>query len=176
MFGEIVFFGFLAAVIIVPQVLRYQERGRLHQTLRLAFERGQPVPPELIAALQWGRRRYTSDFSLPPEVMAGWQPRASSPPGFDTAAPAEPAPVVAPPPPMAALFPSQAQRDLRRGVVWLAVGLGLLAAGGAFYAGLYDSGGAPETFASFAAFGAIPGFIGLTYLALWAFGREKTRS
>ena len=193
------FFSFLAAIIIVPQVLRYNERGRLHQTLRMAFERGQPVPPELIAALQWGRRRYEPEWDMPPEVAAGWRTRPAAAPGFAAAppqtAPFEPAPYesapttpppaaagpMTPPPPAAApvmssMFPSQTRRDLRRGLIWLAVGLGLVAAGAAFYAGLYDSGGAPETFASFAAFGAIPGFVGLTYLGLWFFGREKTRA
>ena len=174
MLGELIFFGFLGAIIIVPQVLRYQERGRLHQTLRIAFERGQPVPPELIAALQWRRRRYAGDFDLPPEFAESWRPRAAPPPGFEAGPSVAPAPVTAAASSTAALFPSQARRDLRRGLIWLAIGVGLVAAGGAFYAGLYDDGGAPETFASFAAFGAIPGFVGLTYLALWAFGREKT--
>ncbi len=178
MFDLLIFFGFLGAVIIVPQVLRYNERGRLHQTLRLAFERGQPIPPELIAALQSGRRRYAADFDVSPATMAGWQPRpASSPsPSFQADAPVEPPPAMASEPATALLFPSQARRDLRRGVIWLAIGLGLVASGAAFYVGLYDDGGAPETFASFAAFGAIPGFVGLTYLALWALGRDKTKA
>ena len=166
--GGIFFFTFLGAVIIVPQVLRYMERGRLHDTLRAAYERGQTVPPEVIAALSSRRRVYTSDYApLPPEVVAGWQPRPAESPGA-----ARPPPRLA----MTPVFGSQARRDLRRGLIWLAVGLGLVAAGGAFYAGLYESGGAPETFASFAAFGAIPAFVGLTYLALaWA-GRGKTKA
>ena len=179
-FGSLAFFGFLAAIIIVPQVLRYKDRGRLHQTLRIAFERGQPVPPELIAALQWGRRRtYNSDYDIPPEVAAAWQPRpvppASAAPAGD-AYPAGPAGPSTPPPIMAPMFISQHRRDFRRGLIWLSVGLGLVACGAAFYAGLYDAGGAPETFASFAALGAVPSFVGLTYLALAWFGREKSKS
>ena len=185
-FGGVVFFGFLAAIIIVPQVLRYKDRERLHQTLRIAFERGQPVPPELIAALQWGRRRsYNPDYDFPPEVAAAWQPRAT-PPGPmppDATAPASAVPpgdpasaAVMPPPVMAPMFINQHRRDFRRGLIWLAVGLGLVACGAAFYAGLYDVGGAPETFASFAAMGAVPSFVGLTYLALAWFGREKAKS
>ncbi len=170
-FGAVFFFGFLGAVIIVPQVLRYMERGRLHDTLRAAYERGQTVPPEVIAALSPRRRTYATDYApLPPEIATAWQPR----PGGGTAATSEapaPAPLA-----MAPVFPSQSQRDLRRGLVWLAVGLGLVAAGAAFYAGLYDVGGASETFASFSAFGAIPAFIGLTYLALAWSSRGKTKA
>jgi hypothetical protein len=67
-------------------------------------------------------------------------------------------------------------RDLRIGVVWLAIGLGLVAIGGAFYAGLYNVGGASETFASFAAGGAIPIFIGIAFLSLSALGRKKPQA
>ena len=48
----IVFWVFVAAVILVPIYLKFQDRQRMHETLRLAYEKGQPVPPELIAALQ----------------------------------------------------------------------------------------------------------------------------
>lgn len=170
--GGLIFFGFLGAIIIVPQVLRYQERARLHETLRMAFERGQPVPPELVAALQ-SRRRGGYD-PLDPEVVAGWrtQPAAATPgAGFPADQPAG----VVPPPMLTPIFLSQSRRDLRRGLILLAVGLGLVAAGGASYAGLYEVGGAGETFATFAAFGAVPAFIGLTYLALAWFARDKTR-
>jgi uncharacterized BrkB/YihY/UPF0761 family membrane protein len=66
-------------------------------------------------------------------------------------------------------------RDLRRGVILLGVGLGFVAIGLAFYGGLYYVGGASETFASFAALGAIPGFIGLAYIVLWSFTRRTTK-
>ena len=177
--GGVVFFGFLGAIIIVPQILRYQERGRLHETLRMAFERGQPVPPELIAALQWRRRRYNGDYDpLVADVMAGWRPQSASPPASEEPAAFSPgpAPSAAPTDGLRPVFAVHTHRDLRRGLVWLAIGLGLVASGGAFYAGLYDVGGASETFASFAALGTIPGFIGLTYLGLWWFGQRKTRA
>ena len=62
-------------------------------------------------------------------------------------------------------------------MVWLAVGLGFVAIGGAFYAGLYNVGGAAETLASFAAIGAIPIFIGLAFMILAALGGgKKTRA
>jgi len=48
----VVFWTFVAAVVLVPIYLRYQDRQRMHETLRIAFEKGQPVPPELITALQ----------------------------------------------------------------------------------------------------------------------------
>lgn len=136
--GPIALFGMIAAIVIVPQYLRYKERARLHETLRLAYERGQAVPPELVDALTRGRGRgagaAAEDFAYPVE--------------------------------------DRAQRDLRRGVVWLAVGAGFVLIGAAFYAGLYDVGGAPETFASFAGIGAIPACIGLAFLGLWWFGRR----
>jgi hypothetical protein len=48
----VVFWLFVAAIIIVPIYLKYLDRGRMHETLRIAYEKGQPVPPELISALQ----------------------------------------------------------------------------------------------------------------------------
>lgn len=49
-----IFWIFVAAVVLVPLYLRYRDRGRLHETLRIAYEKGQPVPPELIESLQSG--------------------------------------------------------------------------------------------------------------------------
>lgn len=47
------FFAMIAAIVLVPGWLRSRERERLHETLRLAYEKGQPVPPEMIEALQF---------------------------------------------------------------------------------------------------------------------------
>ena len=47
-----IFWAFIAGVILVPIYLRHKDRERMHETLRLAYEKGQPVPPELIEALQ----------------------------------------------------------------------------------------------------------------------------
>src|ERR1700744_4057117 len=47
----LIFFGFLAIIIVGPRYLRSREREKLHETLRIAYEKGQPVPPELISAL-----------------------------------------------------------------------------------------------------------------------------
>ena len=48
------FFAFLAAIILVPGYLKSKDRGRMHETLRIAYEKGQPVSPELIQAIQSG--------------------------------------------------------------------------------------------------------------------------
>ncbi len=48
----VVFWLVVAAIVIVPVYLRYQDRARMHETLRVALEKGQPLPAELIAALQ----------------------------------------------------------------------------------------------------------------------------
>lgn len=47
----LVFFSFLAAIIIVPQVLKSRDRQRMYETMRAAYERGQPVPPEFMQAM-----------------------------------------------------------------------------------------------------------------------------
>jgi hypothetical protein len=215
----LVFFGFLACVIFGPRYLRFKERERVLEMVRLAMERGQTVPPELLDALKFdayrngGRRAWRDDYA--PYSSRGYGPG----PGWERDAAAAPQPAPAPQPQPApepasaadvAAAPSvgpapgpsygptpgwtvggkwareenrramQALRygpdhDLRRGVILLGVGLGFVAIGLAFYAGLYYVGGAPETFATFAAIGAIPGFIGLAHIALWSFTRRTTR-
>ena len=140
-FGEVIhvllfgiFWGVVAAIVIVPIYLRYRDRGRMHETLRIAYEKGQPVPPELIAALQ---------SHVPPRAAA-----------------------------------STPERDLRRAIVLIAVGLGFCGLGYGLWYGLmsvdeiaaYVSGG------STAGFGAIPGLIGLAYLVLWATRRHAPKA
>ena len=51
------FFAMIAAIVLVPGWVRSREKERLHETLRLAYEKGQPVPPEMIEALQASRPR-----------------------------------------------------------------------------------------------------------------------
>ena len=46
------FFAFLAAIIIVPVIMRSRDRALLHETLRIAYDKGQPVAPEMIEMLQ----------------------------------------------------------------------------------------------------------------------------
>ena len=143
------FFAFLAAIIIVPQYLRYRDRARLHETLRMAFERNQPIPTELMDALV-SKPQVTAEMAE--AIGAGNAPGIAS-----------------------AMLVDRAERDLRRGIIWLAVGLGLVAMGAAFYVGLYNTGGSEETFGSLAAAGSIPAFIGVAFLGLWWFGRRHTR-
>ena len=40
-------FGFLGAEIIVPQILKHKERERMQELIRMSYERGQGLPPEL---------------------------------------------------------------------------------------------------------------------------------
>ncbi|MHB8287399.1 MAG: DUF6249 domain-containing protein [Caulobacteraceae bacterium] len=138
----VIFLIVIAAIVLVPQYLRFKERERLHETLRLAFERGQPLPPELIEMLQSSRSPLRNE-------QVAYERYAD--------------------------VPDRAHRDLRRGVVWLAVGVGCVLIGAAFYAGLYYVGGAEETFASFTAIGAIPACIGMAFIGLWFFTRKSTR-
>jgi len=211
----LIIFGFVFAVIFGPRYLRFKERERVLEMVRIAMERGQPVPPELLDALKFdayrsGGRRGWADhypqYSSP--LRPGWerntaatpqpapqpQPQPEPPPaeaGFDAASTAGPAPQpnYGPTPGWADSAKWEREesrraslalrygpdRDLRRGVILLGVGLGFVAIGLAFYAGLYYVGGAPETFATFAAIGAIPGFIGLAHIALWSFTRRTTK-
>lgn len=120
----VAFWAFLAAIIIVPKVLKYREQARMHETLRLAYEKGQPVPPELIDAM-----------------------RTSAPLRIE----------------------STPERDLRRAIVLIAVGLGLCALGYGLWYGLMsvDDTAAYVTGGSVAGAGAIPGLIGVAYLILW---------
>jgi len=53
-FQWVIFWSFVAAVVLVPKYLRSRERSKLLDTLKIAYEKGQPVPPELIEALQRG--------------------------------------------------------------------------------------------------------------------------
>ncbi len=44
-------FLMVAAIVIVPAWLRTRERREMQATVRVAIEKGQPLPPELIEAL-----------------------------------------------------------------------------------------------------------------------------
>ena len=60
----IAFFAMIAAIVLVPGYLRMREKERLHETLRLAYEKGQPVPPEMIEALQTEKPHAAPDRDL----------------------------------------------------------------------------------------------------------------
>ena len=48
----IAFFAMIAAIVLGPKYFRSRDRQRLLDTVRVAYERGQPVPPDLIESLQ----------------------------------------------------------------------------------------------------------------------------
>ena len=130
--ATVLFWVVVAAIILVPIYLKYLDRQRMHETLRIAFEKGQPVPPELITAMQ-----------------SNIAPRR----------------------------PSTPESDLRRAVVFIALGLGFCGLGYGLWYGLmavnetaaYVAGGCV------AGFGAIPGLVGVAHLVLWASRRETTK-
>jgi hypothetical protein len=128
-----VMIGVIVAVVVLgPAVLRYLEKGRLHETVRLAFDKGQPVPPEMIAALQ-----SRSDT-----------PVVGTPDG-----------------------------DLRRGVRYVAVALGILvfACGLGFGLSGQKDESAAITAGVFSGIAAIPGFLGLGHLVLWYLRRDRAQ-
>jgi hypothetical protein len=131
----LIFWAFLAAIIIGPRFLRSRDRDKLHETLRIAYEKGQPVPPELIDALV-NDERHTQPFVPTPD------------------------------------------RDFRRGLVLVFIGLGFAAAAYALYLGIsvFSETGAWITGECVAAIGAVPGFIGLAYLLLWLAKRGATKA
>ena len=99
----------------------------LHETLRIAYEKGQPVPPEMIEMLQRDVRDRSGQIAR-----------------------------------------NSADRDLRRAVILIGVALGLVAMGCAL--GVTEG---PEALYPIVAAATIPGFIGLGFLFLWFFGRNK---
>ena len=133
----LVFFTFLAIVIIVPQVLKSRDRAKMYETMKAAYDKGQPLPPEMVAAMSPKRDDLEEAYYAAPQM--------------------------------------QASRDLRRGIVWLSVGVGLFLMGAILYGGLYSFGGAVESAMGFGLFGAIPFCIGLAFLALWFFGGGRRR-
>lgn len=114
-------FAMIAAIVLVPRYLKSQERMKLQETLRLAIEKGQPLPPEVISSI-------SAD-----------EPRR---------------------------LPS-AERDMRRGIVWLAVAVGLAAFGVAVG---YEEPDATYPILGIAAF---PAFIGLAFVAIAFITRSR---
>jgi hypothetical protein len=46
------FFAMIAIIVVGPSYFRSRDRQRLIDTVKVAYERGQPVPPDLIEAMQ----------------------------------------------------------------------------------------------------------------------------
>lgn len=130
-FGIFMIIAVVVGPIWIVSYFRSRERAELHQTLRAAYEKGLPPPPELIEKL----------------ATAG---TASVPTGPDY--------------------------DLRRAIIFIAVGLGLcgLGLGLGYGIGFADAEGGWITGAAVAGAGAIPGMIGIGHLILWL-TRRKTQ-
>lgn len=47
----LIFFGFIAAMVLGSQYFQGRRRARIHETIDLAIKQGQPVPPELLDAV-----------------------------------------------------------------------------------------------------------------------------
>ncbi len=133
----------IIAIVIGPLWIRSyfaaRERSQLHETLRVAYEKGQPVVPELIEKLTAATTRQGYGGS-------------SSSTGPDA--------------------------DLRRAIILIAVGLGLVGLGAGLFWGFMYVNPIPAGIigGSTAGAGAIPGFIGLAYLVLWMSRRSGPKA
>ena len=129
----VAFWACVAAIIVGPMYMRHRERQNMQNIVRAAYEKGQPVSPELISAMQ-----------------SNLLPRAVS----------------------------TRESDLRRGIIFIAIGLGFVGLGYGLWYGLmsvddmaaYISGGCT------AGAGAIPGLIGVAYIILWATGASRSKT
>lgn len=113
-----VVFGFTAVIVAVVAYARHRAQQLRHETIRLALEKGQPLPPDL----------------LDPASLPDGRPGHHSP-----------------------------ERDLRRGLVLVALGIGVC-----LYVGLARFPGTGHNWSV----GLIPGLIGVAYLVAWAVGRR----
>ncbi len=120
----ITLFAAIAAMVIVPKWLKSLERQKMQETLRVAYERGHAVSPEILQAMT------------------------------QSAKVTEPVPAP--------------HRDVRRAVVLLCVAAALITCGAIH--GWYE--GYDDAMGWFGA-AAFPGFIGIGYLLLYAFGRKN---
>jgi hypothetical protein len=114
-------FGFTAIIVAVVAYARHRSNQLRHETIRLAIEKGQPLPPDLLDA---------------PSVRDSYDARGRNTP----------------------------ERDLRRGLVLLALGIGLC-----LYLGVGNFTGSGHHWAV----GFIPGLIGAAYLVAYAVGRGR---
>lgn len=48
----LVFWVFVGSVILVPQYLKSRDRAKFYETIRVAYEKGQPLAPELVVAMK----------------------------------------------------------------------------------------------------------------------------
>jgi hypothetical protein len=113
----------IVAVVLGPIWLggkyRSEERARMHETLRIAFDKGQSLPPEIVHSLVQEKPRPTPE------------------------------------------------RDLRGGVIWLAVGLGVAIFGWVLG---YEDDDARYVVMGMA---AIPALVGTALIVLGSLGRDR---
>lgn len=119
----ITLFVMIGAIVIVPQYLKSKERQKLQDTLRVAYERGQPVDPAIIQAM-------TAEVKT-----------TSTPAPF---------------------------RDVRRGVIFLAIALAFTIIG--FVHGYFEGYDESQPLWFIAVF---PGLVGLAYLILGLIARKR---
>jgi hypothetical protein len=119
----LIIFGSFASLFIVPRYFKSVERQKMADTLRVAIEKGQPLPTEVIEAMSSNVR----------------------------------SPAAAPSP----------QRDLRVGIIWLAVGVGIAALGGAI------SFEEPDALYIFLGLAALPTFIGVAFIGLGLLNKPR---
>ena len=119
----LIIFGSVPAVFIAWRYFKSVERQKMADTLRLAIEKGQPLPLEVVEAMSSNVRT----------------------PGL----------------------PPSPQRDLRTGIVWLAVGVGFAALG------LVISFDWPDALYPMLGLACFPFFIGLAFVALGLLNKAK---
>jgi hypothetical protein len=120
------FFAMIAAIVLGPGYFRSRNREKMLDTLRVAYEKGQPVPPELIDAI-----------NTDPKAMAK--------------TPQE-----------------RAERDIRSGVILLAVALAFCAL--AWGVSFEES----DAYYPMVGIAAFPGFIGLALITFGLLGRRRS--
>lgn len=117
----LILFGSIAAMVIAPFYFRSRDRTKLLDTVRTAYDRGQPVPPELIQAMQAKQ------------------------------APERPSP----------------ERDLRAGVIWLAIGVGVAIFG--WMVGFEED----DAVYPLIGMASIPALVGVALIVLGVLGRDR---
>jgi hypothetical protein len=119
----LIIFGSIAAVIIAPMYFRSQERQRMLETVRIAIEKGEPMPDNITEAIS----------------------RSAKMP-----------------------LPVSPQRDLRTGIIWLGVGVGLAAMGVLLG---YDD---PDAVYPMIGIACFPAFIGLAFIIMSFLNRGRS--
>jgi hypothetical protein len=119
----LIVFGSIAALFIAPRYFKSIERQKMAETLRVAIEKGQPLPSEVIDAMSSNVRTH----GLPPSP----------------------------------------QRDLRTGIILLAVGVGFAVLGALI------SVDEPDALLPVLGVAAFPTFIGLAFVALGLLNKPR---